>query len=161
MRLKCLWEGRTPQGRDAQDGGRSGPAPDDDDDCIPLIFLLMIIISLNNVLDVAPQIDNTNTQKQMYVTTHAQLRIHVLRTCWRHFNIQMIMTRVVMTIMTIMMRSHLKASVGEMRESGALEGDQAGAVGRQCHQTLRIFTLVCFCLYLYICIFHLALSRMS
>jgi len=30
----------------------------------------------------------------------------------------------------------LKASVGEMRESGALEGDQAGAVGRQCHQTL-------------------------
>ena len=40
--------------------------------------------------------------------------------------------------MMIMMRSHLKASIGEMWESGALECHQTGAVGGQGHEALTI-----------------------
>ena len=49
--------------------------------------------------------------------------------------------------MMMMMMIHLKASISEMRESGALEGDQAGAVGGQCHQALRISSLICICIF--------------
>ena len=41
-------------------------------------------------------------------------------------------------MMKMMIRSHLKASIGEMWESGALECHQTGAVGGQRHEALRI-----------------------